>query len=214
MELDPSLPPACAEIEVRRLTNRIGYIRFSGFLQAALTPVLQAIDEFHDAPGLILDIRGNPGGEFPVRTTIASHLVGEPRLWMRYRYRDGMEAVFLKTVEDAFAGQVVILVDEHSASSSEEFSGSLQAMGRATIIGSQTPGNCLNMNIVPLPSGALLMYPFGQPQTRNGRILENNGVLPDISVTLDRSELLHGVDGQLEAAVEYLAEQLAQREGQ
>lgn len=210
MDLDPSLPPACAEIESRRLTEDIGYIRFSGFLQAALTPVLQAIDALQDAPGLILDIRGNPGGQFNVRTTIASHLVGEPRLWMRYRYRDGMEAVFLEPVDDAYAGDVVILVDEHSASSSEEFSGSLQAMGRATIIGTQTPGNCLNANFVPLPDGALLMYPFGQPQTRNGRILEDNGVLPDVSVALDRSELLQGFDAQLEAAVDYLESRLAE----
>ncbi len=102
---------------------------------------------------------------------------------------------------------MVILVDELSASSSEEFSGSLQALGRATIIGSQTPGMCLTANIVPLPNGAILVYPFSQSQTPDGRVLEDNGVMPDISVTLDRAQLLQGVDSQLEAALDYLAGQ-------
>lgn len=203
-ELDPALPPVCTEIEVRRLTEDFGYIRISGFLQPVLDGVLEAIDDLGDAPGLIFDIRGNPGGEFNVRTTIASHLVGEPRLWMRYRYRDKTEAVYLEPYRGAYPGEVVILVDEHSASSSEEFSGSLQAMGRATIIGSQTPGNCLNANFVPLLGGGILMYPFGQAQTQAGRILEDNGVLPDLSVTLDRHELLQGIDAQLEAALAFL----------
>jgi C-terminal peptidase prc len=206
-EIDPSTPPACGEIEVRRLAGGIGYVRFSGFLGAVLDGVLQAIDDLHDAPGLIIDLRGNPGGQFFVRTAIASHLVGTPDVWMRYQYRDHIEEVRLEPVTDAYTGEVVILVDELSASSSEEFSGSLQALGRATIVGSQTPGVCLTMNVVPLPNGAVLVYPFGQGQTPKGRVLENNGVVPDIEVTLDRQQLLQGVDAQLEAAIEYAAGQ-------
>jgi carboxyl-terminal processing protease len=202
---DPSLPPACAEIEVRRLGNGIGYLRFSGFLNGVLDGVLQAIDDLHDAPALIIDLRGNPGGLFYVRKAIASQLVGTPEVFMRYQYRDHLEVASLDPVPNAYRGEVVILVDEHSASSSEEFAGSLQALRRATIVGSQTPGVCLTANIVPLPNGAVLIYPFSQSQTPNRRVLENNGVVPDISVTLDREQLLRGVDTQLEAALEYVA---------
>jgi C-terminal processing protease CtpA/Prc len=60
------------------------------------------------------------------------------------------------------------------------------------------------MNISPLPNGALLVYPFGQGQTSKGRVLENNGVVPDIAVALDRQQLLQGVDAQLETAVDFL----------
>lgn len=81
-------------------------------------------------------------------------------------------------------------------------------MGRATIIGSQTPGVCLTMNIAPLPNGAILVYPFGQGQTSKGRVLENNGVVPDIAVALDRQQLLQGVDAQLKTAVDYLASRI------
>lgn len=201
--LDPSLPPACADFEVKRLANGIGYINFSGFLPPVLDSVLKAIDDLHDVPALIIDLRGNPGGVFPVRKAIASKLVGEPKLFIRYQYRDGQEEAYLDPVSDPYPGEVVILVDELSASSSEEFAGSLQALGRAVIVGSQTPGRCLTANFAPLPNGGLLVYPFGQSQTPGGRILENNGVVPDIEVALDRHVLLLGIDAQLEAAIEY-----------
>jgi len=210
-QLDSLLPPACAEIEVKRLDNGAGYLRFSGFLEAALDGVLQAIDDLHDAPALIIDLRGNPGGQFPVRKAIASQLVGEPKLFMRYQHRDGLEEAYLDRVPDPYKGQVVLLVDELSASSSEEFAGSLQALGRATIVGSQTPGRCLTANFAPLPNDALLLYPYGQSQTPDGRVLENNGVIPDIQVALDREQLLQGIDAQLEAAITYLEQQAATR---
>ncbi|MEJ2708632.1 MAG: S41 family peptidase [Anaerolineales bacterium] len=207
-QLDPALPSACAEIEVKRLANGTGYLRFSGFLKPVLEDVLSAIDDLHDAPALIIDLRGNPGGEFPVRKAIASKLVGKPELFMRYQRRDGLEEVYLDPVPDPYTGEVVILVDELSASSSEEFTGSLQALNRAMVIGSQTPGSCLVMNIEPLPKGAILAYPYGQSQTPDGRILENNGVVPDVEVALDRQLLLQGIDAQLQAAIEYASEKI------
>jgi carboxyl-terminal processing protease len=204
-QFDPNLPPACTEFEMRRLAGGIGYLHFSGFLPTALDDVLQAIEDLHDAPALLIDLRGNPGGVFFVRKAIASQLVGERTLFMRYQMRDEVEEAYLDPVADPYPGLVVILVDELSASSSEEFAGSLQVLGRATVVGSQTPGRCLVANIVQLPSGAILSYPNGQSQTPDGRLLEGNGVVPDVEVGLDRDLLLQGIDSQLAAAMDYAA---------
>jgi len=203
-EMEPDLPPVCAELQVERLSDGVAYLRFSGFLGPVLEGVLQAIDELQDVPALIIDLRGNPGGQFPVRKAVASHLVGEPQPFIRYQLRTGVETAYLDAVPDPYPGQVVILVDELSASSSEEFAGSLQDLGRATIIGTQTQGNCLVMNLELLPRDSILFYPYGQSQTPSGRILEDNGVAPDIEVALDRASLLGGRDLQLEAALTFL----------
>jgi carboxyl-terminal processing protease len=206
-EMEQGLPPVCAEFQMERLANGVAYLRFSGFLGPVLDGVLQAIGDAHDAPALVIDLRGNPGGQFFVRKAIASHLVGQPKAFVRYQHRTRTEMAYLDEMPNAYPGQVVILVDELSASSSEEFAGSLQALGRATIIGTQTQGNCLVMNIEFLPGDAILIYPYKQSQTPNGRILEGNGVVPDIEVALDRASLLQGTDAQLEAALAFLVQE-------
>lgn len=172
----------------------------------ALPPELSSqMDPMTFSAGTLgMDVRGNPGGVFPVRKAIASQLVGERTLFMRYQLRNEVEESYLDFVPDPYPGRVVILVDELSASSSEEFAGSLQSLGRATIVGSQTPGRCLVANLAPLPGGGVLSYPYGQSQTPDGRVLEGNGVVPDVEVALDRASLLRGIDTQLEAAIEYV----------
>ena len=60
------------------------------------------------------------------------------------------------------------------------------------------------MNIEFLLGDAILMYPYKQSQTPDGRVLEGNGVVPDIEMALDRALLLQGRDSQLEAALAFL----------
>jgi C-terminal peptidase prc len=200
-EITPDLPPAHVEFSAYRLTPEIGYLSFSGFLQGVDDDASAAIDELMDTQALIFDLRGNPGGVFPVRKAIAEKLVGERVLFWQYQQRDQLETVYLEAMSGAYQGKVVILIDELSTSSSEEFAGGLQAIGRATIVGGGSPGRVLTMDIAPLENGAILVYPFGQSQTSNGYILENNGVVPDIAVEPDRASLIAGRDVQLEAAV-------------
>ncbi|HEX8246151.1 MAG TPA: PDZ domain-containing protein, partial [Longimicrobium sp.] len=59
----PGLPPRYGEVEARRLEGGIGYVRFSGFIQGLLPEVRRAVASMRDAPGMVLDLRGNPGGE-------------------------------------------------------------------------------------------------------------------------------------------------------
>jgi C-terminal processing protease CtpA/Prc len=63
---------------------------------------------------------------------------------------------------------------------------------------------CLVMNIKSLIDGSILAYPIAQSQTPDGRVLEDNGVVPDIEIGLDRQQLLQGKDSQLEAAINFL----------
>lgn len=198
------LPDIYARVSGRLLNDRLAYIRFNVFHPIIRDSVLSLIDEYIDKPSMIIDIRGNPGGEFNTRRAIASKFVSERTLFWIYRSRDGVREVFLDPTDHPYQGKVVILVDELSGSSSEEFAGGMQAIGRATIVGNRTAGKVLTMEVMPLPDGAVLIYPDSQTRTSKNEILEGKGVTPDIEVGLNRSSLLGGRDPQLEAAIGHL----------
>lgn len=116
--------------------------------------------------------------------------------------------VYLDPVENTYDGPVAILIDALSASSSEEFAGGMKAINRAVIVGERSPGRVLIMETLKLENGGVLVYPFGQTRTADGTILEGNGVVPDVEVMLDRKELLNRKDNQLEAAINFLLDNI------
>ncbi len=199
-----NLPMLYTTFDSRIINNDIGYIHFDVFHPVLLDTIIKSIKEYHNLPYLILDIRGNNGGEFITRKTIAEQIIDKRTLFWRYKSRRGIQDVYLEPTEQPFTGKLIILIDERSCSSSEEFSGSMKAIGRATIIGKQTPGKVLTMNVVTLPDGGLFLYPNTQTLTSKNEVLERMGVLPDIIVDLRIDDLLAGKDSQLEAAINYL----------
>ncbi len=200
----PDMPEIYASVDNRIINDEIGYIRFDVFHPVILDSLISIINKYRNLPNLILDIRGNPGGDFNTRRTIAEQFVNERTLFWKYQSRNGIREVFLNPPKEQYKGKLVILIDELSSSSSEEFSGGMKAIGRATIIGQQTVGKVLTMEVVPLPEGALFVYPNQQTMTSKDEVLEAVGVLPDIEVELEKEAILKGKDTQLEKAVEYL----------
>ena len=73
--LDKSLPPFFVEFQAKRIADNIGYVSFSTFLPPVDERFEQAIDDMMDVRGLVLDIRGNPGGMHEVGESIAARLV-------------------------------------------------------------------------------------------------------------------------------------------
>ncbi|MDP4223541.1 MAG: S41 family peptidase, partial [Bacteroidota bacterium] len=199
-----NLPMLYTTIDSRIINNNIGYIHFDIFHPVLLDTIIKCIKEYHNLPYLILDIRGNNGGEFITRKTIAEQFVDKRTLFWRYKSRRGIDDVFLEPTDKPFTGKLIILIDERSCSSSEEFSGGMKAIGRATIIGKRTTGKVLTMKVVTLPDGGLFLYPNTQTLTSKNEVLEGMGVIPDINADLKIEDLLAGRDSQLEAAISYI----------
>jgi carboxyl-terminal processing protease len=203
-ELIPGFPPVFTTLEVDQLDGGIAYIRFDPFVLALTTPILQAIDAMRDAPGLILDVRGNHGGNSDVGKQLIGNLVDEPLLIWTWKLRNGSGNTYAEPSERPYDGPVVVLVDVLSGSAAEAFAGGLQAIGRAVIAGERTAGRLLGGEITQLPIGALMIYPINQPVAADGTIVEGRGVIPDLPVAVHRGDLLAGHDPALQAAIDHL----------
>ncbi len=200
----PSLPPMYASFDSRIIDDSIAYLHFDVFLPVLLDSIVNCISEFNTYPNLIIDIRGNPGGDFNTRRTIAEQFVSKRTLFWKYQRRNSVVDVYLIPANKPYKGNLVILIDELSSSSSEEFSGAMQAIGRATVIGEKTAGKVLTMEIIELPYGGLFVYPNQQTRTSKNQVLESIGVSPDIYIDRNRKDLINGVDTQLQRAIKFL----------
>lgn len=205
-----NLPPMITEFEARRLPNGIGYVRFQPWLMSQLEPVRGAIREFQDAPGIIIDLRGNVGGIGMMASSLAGLFYEKNTSLGTMRLRQGNLRLAVFPDKKPYLGPLVILVDEMSISTSEIMAGSLQEMKRATIIGRQTPGMVLPSQVESLPGGARLQYVFADFRTPKGVLLEGRGVKPNIPIELNRELLLSEEDPFLARASQHIMEQIGE----
>jgi len=202
-----NLPPFYLTVDVDTLDAGIGYFAFSCFFDpTTLMPVFnRAIKSFMNAPGLIIDVRGNPGGIGAIAMGMSGWLIEEKNYYLgTLSTRDTQLKLIVNPRPKTFRGPVAILVDELSGSSSEFFSGGLQDLGRARIFGTRTIGAALPSMIEKLPNGDGFQYVFGNYVSASGRSLEGDGVTPDQPVTVTRNALLSGRDPVVDAAVEWI----------
>ncbi|MGH9764038.1 MAG: S41 family peptidase, partial [Blastocatellia bacterium] len=213
-ELSPAMgnfPPQFVEFEAKRLRGGVGYIRFNIFVPVLMPRILSAITSMRDAPGIIFDLRGNPGGVGVMASGIAGRLETSDTSLGRMRMRVGYQNFAVFHQPDAYTGKVIVLIDELSASTSEVMAAGLQAVGRATVVGTPSAGAALPSFFQKLPTGALFQYAIADFRTPAGTLIEGRGVSPDIEVKLSQSTLLRGEDSQLDASIDQILKNSASR---
>jgi carboxyl-terminal processing protease len=196
--------------EARKLDGRTGYIRLSMFLDpAAIVPAFaKDLGAFKDTAGVIIDLRGNPGGLGGMAMGMAGHLISDEHKKLgTMRTRETSLDFVVNPQVQRYAGKVAVLVDELSASTSEIFAGGLQDLGRARVFGRRTPGAALPSTIEQLPNGDRFQYAIADYVSAGGKVLEGNGVLPDVPVALDVKALRAGKDPDIVAATRWIKEQ-------
>jgi carboxyl-terminal processing protease len=199
----------------RRPTPRgatAGVIGFNVWMAAVDAPFQRAVDEFRAADGIVIDLRGNPGGLAAMLMGISGHFISErkPLGVMKTRDTELRFNVNPRLVDSrgkpvtAYGGPVAILVDGLSGSASECFTGGMQSVGRVRVFGQTTMGQALPAMFRKLPNGDVMIYAFGDFVTSDGTRLEGRGVVPDEQVPLSREDLLAGRDRTLDAALAWI----------
>jgi carboxyl-terminal processing protease len=211
-----NLPPMRADIESREVMTpggrKAGFIAFNLWMGFISGPIESAIDRYRKHDGLIIDLRGNPGGLATMMNGIAGYVFADPVLLGKMQTRTANLEFHanprLSTPDGRrvtpFAGPVAIIVDELTASTSECFAGALQSLGRARIFGRQSSGQALPASTKQLPSGDVLMFVVGDFVTGTGKRLEGAGVTPDAAQPLSIESLVAGKDDALDAALQWL----------
>jgi len=174
--------PIAAGRMIRHQGKLLAYVRLAAFdagahgaVQRELQPLLKK-----GAQGIVLDLRGNPGGLLTEAVLTASLFIEKgPIVSTSGRTQP-------KHVFDAQGGTIaptqpmVVLVDRGSASSSEIVTGALRDRGRATVVGEKTYGKGVFQNVEPLQNGGVLDLTVGSYFLPKGANLAHRGIVPTV----------------------------------
>ena len=193
------------EIKLRNVTysdyvdEEIAYIRLERFSRRAGEEVRQAIKALKlrgEFKGLVLDLRGNPGGLLDAAVDVVSKFVPKGSLIVSTKgRRSNADKRYLSAEEPLVSGvPMIVLTDHSSASASEIVAGSLQDLDRALVVGTRTFGKGLVQTILPLNYGAQLKITTARYYIPSGRSIQEidymdkdgNGVFTTVPDSLKR----------------------------
>jgi len=194
------------------LTDSIGYFHFPGFgrLEESAAAVDEIVKEFKDAKGIVIDVRGNGGGDDRVGKAIADRFADRKRLYMKTRIRDGaahsdFTAPKYWYVEPGgpaqFTRPVILLTHRHSVSAAENFALAMRVLPHVTVVGDATSGVFADVYGDTMPNGWRFSVSFKLFEDQNGFCWEGIGVPSDIRQTNKKSDIEQKRDKVIELAV-------------
>ena len=162
----------------------VGYIRLSSFDEVAVAGLVTGIADLRaeGMQGLILDLRNNSGGLVDAAVGVLSEFVPEGLVCTGCNPGAEEDLRGVTGEGSAFDLPLVVLVNAFSASASEIVAGALQDHGRATVIGTTTFGKGSVNILAPLESGSGLYVTTSRWRTPDGRLIEGEGIQPDVAV--------------------------------
>ena len=197
-------------VEYSEKDNGIWYIKISEFDAITTSQFKEAIDAARAAgmKGLIIDLRGNPGGNLDVVVDICREILPQGLIvYTEDKYGNRNE--FSCDGKNEIDVPLVVLIDGGSASASEIMAGAIKDYGIGTLIGTTTYGKGIVQSILPLGDGSAIKITTSKYYTPNGNNIHKIGIDPDEEVTFDSEKYLEDeTDNQLDYAMDYLKDKI------
>ena len=171
------------DVAIERLGEDVLAVTVSGFSRGVGRDVQRAMttDPARHTGGVVLDLRGNPGGLLDEGVSVASVFLDGGRV-VSYRTRSEGTSEMNAAPGGNVTTPVVVLVDDGTASAAEVVAGALQDRGRAVVVGSRTFGKGSVQEPNRLADGSAIEITVGHYATPSGRALEGVGVEPDVEL--------------------------------
>lgn len=190
----------------------LGYIGITMFDEETGKDFVKALNELtsEGVKGIILDMRGNPGGVVDAAVEIGEAILPKTS-FVTLKDNKG-EVVQDYKIDDSYNDiKMVVLVNEGSASASEILAGAIRDLDRAKIIGKTSYGKGVVQNVMSLPAGDGLKLTTSEYFTPSGKSINKKGIVPDIEVDLPDDVEGIGIDykdtdTQLQKAIEVINE--------
>ena len=163
----------------------VGYLRVRQFTEDTPAELAEGIRALRDEGmrGLILDLRGNPGGRLRSAAEMAELFLEEGRTILTVESRRGVREEFRVTAEEpVFRRPLVVLIDGRSASASEILAGALRDYGRAVLVGARTFGKGSVQSVFGFDGGRGLKLTTARYLLPGGDAINGEGVAPDVAV--------------------------------
>lgn len=164
--------------------ENIGYIEITSFSQETASEFHKALQEQEQQgiAGLIVDVRGNPGGLLTSVNEILGEFVTSDKPYVQIEHRDGETEQFYSDLKQKKDYPVVLLVDNGSASASEIMAGAMKEAENYTLIGEKTFGKGTVQQAVPMEDGSKIKLTLFKWLTPDGNWIHKKGIEPNLEV--------------------------------
>ena len=208
---------ASGRIQWGRVDATVGYVRVASFQGDGWGwEIDEVLAGLPDARALVIDVRGNGGGNEANARGIASRFADRERVYRVARFRSGPrrdelgapQEIRLLPLGRRFAGPVAVLTDRGGHSATEDFVMMMRVLPTAVVVGDTTYGTSSNPRAETLANGWALRIPQSVQTTPDGFVVEGRGLPPQVAVRLDPADAARGVDTILRAALAELRRRL------
>lgn len=192
-------------------SGSIGYMKISQFTSDTSDLAQKAANEFKakGIKGVVLDLRGNPGGYLSAAVDVSSLWLDQGQTVVSQHRGSAVVSTEYATGNNILKGlPTVVLINDGSASASEITAGALHDNGKATLVGQKSFGKGSVQQVINLADGSEMKVTIAHWYTPGGKNINKEGIQPDIGVQITDDQAKAGQDPQKDKAFQIVGSKI------
>ena len=169
-------------VSASQVTDDVVLAKITNFNLGTAQQLSEALSGLSHKRGLVIDLRGNPGGQLSEAVAVVEIFVGDGVI-VSYQKVNDDPVIYRARKEKTIQSPLVVLIDRDSASAAEIVAGALQDRNRAVVIGERSMGKGTVQEFITLNDGSKLELTVAKYRTPSGRIIDGIGIEPDLAAT-------------------------------